>query len=54
MNEQEVKEYIGTTHWDAFLDFMYGQTVGVNEDGSIVYYEADVERFKRMITWEKE
>jgi len=41
MNEQEVKDCL----WPEFTDFMCGQTVGVNEDGSDKYYKYDVKRF---------
>lgn len=43
MNEEEVKQYL----FDKFLEWLTGQTVGLNEDGSIDYYEYDVERYAR-------
>jgi hypothetical protein len=46
MNAKEVKAYIGTEHYNTFIKFMQGQTVGINADGSTDYYEGDVERFK--------
>ena len=46
MNEQEVKAFIGEDRWEEFCEWMTGQTVGVNTDGSIDYYDSDVERFK--------
>lgn len=47
MNEQEVLKAIGKGRWKAFLEFMRGQTVGLNEDGSMDYYEHDVQNFLR-------
>lgn len=49
MNKQEVIEYIGANYWKDFSDFIYGQTVGVNKDGSVNYYKWDVEKFKSRI-----
>jgi len=46
MNAKQVKAYIGTEHYNSFIKFMQGQTTGINDDGSINYYEWDVERFK--------
>ena len=46
MNEQEVIEYIGEDNFAGFIEFMYGQTVGLNKDGSTNYYKSDVERYK--------
>lgn len=43
MKEEEVKEYL----WESFLEWMNGQTVGINENGSIDYYDSDVMRFCR-------
>ena len=43
MNEEEVKEYL----FKQFLKWLEGQTVGVNTDGTIDYYEYDVERYAR-------
>jgi len=43
MNEQEVKDCL----WREFTEFMRGQTIGLNADGSSDYYERDVERFTR-------
>ena len=47
MNKNEVIELIGKEKWKEFLDFMNGQTVGINEDGSSNYYKCDVENFLR-------
>jgi len=41
---EELCEKTGKTIKD-FHAFMRGQTVGLNKDGSIDYYEHDVERF---------
>lgn len=43
MNEEEVKEYL----FNKFNEWMAGQTVGLNKDGSIDYYEYDVEKYAR-------
>lgn len=45
MNEEQVKKLIGVNHWVEFKEWMRGQTVGVNNDSSIDYYDSDVERF---------
>ena len=47
MKKQEVLKKIGKKHWKEFLNFMKGQTVGINPDGSFDYYEQDVENFLR-------
>ncbi len=49
MKEQEVKDYIGEENWEDFCDWMCGQTMGINEDGSTDYYECDVEAFKHKL-----
>ncbi len=33
--------------WTTFSEWMYGQTMGLNEDGSSEYYDEDVNRFIR-------
>lgn len=43
MNEKHVKKMIGKGNWEDFLQFMKGQTVGKNKDGSTDYYDHDVE-----------
>ena len=43
MIEEEVKEYL----FKKFEEWMAGQTVGVNDDGSIDYYDSDVMRYAR-------
>ena len=49
MTEQEVKIRLKDSDktWEEFLDWMIGQTVGMNEDGSTNWYEYDVDRFMR-------
>jgi len=47
MKEEEVKEKIGKGKWKEFTEFMKGQTVGINKDGSTDYYRQDVENFLR-------
>lgn len=44
LNEQEIPH-------KAFDEFMWGQTVGMNEDGTADYYNHDVQRFVRL--WER-
>lgn len=44
MNKEEVIELIGEDMWIEFQEWMTGQTVGYS-NGSIDYYESDVERF---------
>ena len=34
-------------HWDIFLNWMNGQTVGMYDDGTTDWYTYDVERFIR-------
>ena len=46
MTEAEVMDRIGEENWDKFLEFMVGQTVGSNEDGSFDFFECDVENFE--------
>ena len=50
MTEKEVKDllYDKWLWFDDFLEFMEGQTVGLDEDGSTDFYEDDVWRF---INW---
>ena len=43
MNEEEVKDYL----FKQFLNWLKGQTIGVNPDGTINYYKYDVERYAR-------
>lgn len=45
MNIKEVKKKIGERNLSSFLEFMEGQTVGINKDGTIDYYETDVLNF---------
>lgn len=57
MTEAQVKEKIGENNWEKFMEFMHGQTTGVNRDGSADFYECDVDMFltslKRPLTpWE--
>lgn len=44
MNEKQAKKYLHP-YWDEFLEWLEGQTVGINSDGSIEYYDYDVKRF---------
>lgn len=45
MNKEQIIDKIGEKNWDAFCEFMFGQTVSAGEDGKIDYYECDVENF---------
>jgi hypothetical protein len=47
MTYSEVIKRIGSNRWDEFVEFMYGQTIGLYEDGSTDYFECDVENFLR-------
>jgi hypothetical protein len=47
MNKKEVIKKIGKENWKEFQEFMVGQTVGINPDGSTDYYYCDVENFLR-------
>lgn len=47
MNKEEVIEKIGAKRWKEFCEFMIGQTVGSYANGSLDYYEIDVENFLR-------
>ena len=48
LNKQQVIKKIGKDKWNAFCKFMNGQTCSINEDGSMDYYECDVENFLRQ------
>jgi hypothetical protein len=43
----EIKLKENNLKWSVFSKWMCGQTVGLNKDGTIDYYEYDVERFIR-------
>lgn len=47
MTITEVKKIIGKKYWKEFKEWMRGQTVGMNEDGSVDIYDYDVNRFLR-------
>lgn len=49
MKEQQVKKLLKENNytWDQFIEWMQGQTVGINEDGSTDYFDGDVEKFIR-------
>lgn len=47
MKEIEVRTIVGEEHWDEFLEWMEGQTMGLNEDGSTEFYPWDVRQFVR-------
>ena len=48
MREQEVKDLIGEENWEAFDQWMRGNTIGYNSDRSVNYYEVDVTTFLRI------
>lgn len=52
MIESEVRKKLAENglSWESFIVFMYGQTVGVNNDGSTDFFEWDVEKFIRVNT----
>ena len=45
MKLARVIEIVGQKNMPEFFEFMNGQTVGINPDGSTDYYAWDVERF---------
>lgn len=45
--QSKIKKAGGTQAWYLFLDWMKGQTVGMNEDGTTDWYDYDVNRFIR-------
>ena len=47
MTEKEVRSKIKKAggNWRTFKKWMVGQTMGMNKDGSVDYYECDVDRF---------
>lgn len=47
MQKKEVISKIGKDNWTKFMKFMYGQTIGINKNGTYNYYECDVENFLR-------
>lgn len=47
MKKGEVIKRIGKRRWKEFNEFMRGQTVGINKDRRIGYYEQDVKNFLR-------
>jgi len=49
MTTEEAKQKIeeaGKT-WEDFQEYMFGETVGLYDDGTTNYYERDVDRFIR-------
>lgn len=52
MNIKKVERTIGIENMKYFFEFMRGQTVGINRNGEIDYYDCDVERFnERSNKW---
>jgi hypothetical protein len=45
MKKEEVIKLIGKERWKEFLKWMYGQTIGINADGTLNFYKTDVDRF---------
>ena len=45
MKEADVIRLIGKNKWKEFQYWMKGQTVGINSDGTIDYYEHDIQKF---------
>ena len=48
MNKTEVIKLIGKEKWNKFQKFMFGQTVKLNKDNSIDYYDCDVKLFMEI------
>ena len=48
MKKSEVITLIGQANYPLFQKFMRGQTVELCKDGSIDYYETDVQRFIKI------
>lgn len=44
MTEEQTKKYLNDRIWDKFVEWIYGQTIGII-DGKIDYYDHDVIRF---------
>ena len=44
MNEKQAQQYL-EPYYEEFLEWMTGQTVGINKDGSTEFYDWDVKRF---------
>jgi hypothetical protein len=49
MKWEEVVKIIGENKIEDFKEFMRGQTIGINKDGTLDYYEQDVENFLRPV-----
>ena len=47
MTEQQVKDTIGIENWLEFMRWMRGQTVSVDEAGTVKYYDDDVMAFTK-------
>lgn len=47
MKEAQAKQAIEKAHgsWDAFCEWMTGQTLGMDKDGETDFYDDDVNRF---------
>ena len=52
MSIEQTKELLNKYYlsWKEFLDWMQGQTLGLNEDGSTDIYDEDVLRYIEMKT----
>jgi hypothetical protein len=49
MRKLDVIRLIGKKNWIPFNAWMKGQTVSMNNDGSLDYYAWDVMRYKSMM-----
>ena len=49
MTTEEAKKVVGAENWTKFIEWMSGQTYGINDDGSTNWYSYDVERFAEAI-----
>jgi|GEM_PF-3301232 len=54
MRKKEVIGQIGPKNWGSFEKWMFGQTAGLNRDGTMDYYKNDVARFKRILKGHRE
>ena len=45
LNKEEVLDRIGRDKWLEFSKWMGGQTGAIADDGTLLYYDVDVERF---------
>lgn len=49
MTKKEVIRRIGESNWKAFMQWMWGQTISMDDKGQADFYEDDVEAFCRAL-----